>query len=59
VDNPRHNTAYIGLNLPMSGSVRVENITFGGNDMGLLAIDGMNVQKLYIEIPGRGLGKTP
>lgn len=59
VDNPRYNTAYLGLNLPMSGSVRVENISFGGNNMGLLAIDNLNAQKLYIEIPGRGLGNTP
>jgi hypothetical protein len=45
----------------MSGSIRIENISFGGTsqtDLGMLAIDGLNVEKLYIEIPGRGLG-TP
>ena len=57
VENPRCDTGYIALNMPMSGSIRVENMNFGGNDLGLLAIDGINVQKLYIEIPGRGLGK--
>ena len=57
VANPRYDTGYIALNMPMSGSIRVENMNFGGNDLGLLAIDGINVQKLYIEIPGRGLGK--
>lgn len=58
--NPRYNTGYIALNLPMTGSVRLENISFGGTDsgdLGVVAIDNINVEKLYIEIPGRGLGK--
>lgn len=48
---------YIALNLPMKGSMRVENITFGGSNFGSLIIEKMNVEKLYIEMPGRGLGK--
>lgn len=48
---------FVALNLPMSGSIRVENINFGGNNFGSLAIDGLKAEKLYIEIPGRGLGK--
>lgn len=49
--------AYIALNLPMKGSVRVENITLGTNNFGSVFIDKLNVEKLYIEMPGRGLGK--
>lgn len=57
VSNPRYNSGYVVLNVPMKGSLRVENMDFGEKDLGLLAIDGMDVQKLVIEIPGRGLGK--
>lgn len=57
IENPRANTAYIAANLPFEGSIRVENIKFGNSDLGLLAIDGIKVEKLYIEIPGRGMGK--
>lgn len=56
VANPRYNTGYIALNLPMEGSIRVENLNMGGNNLGSIAIDGIKVEKLYIEIPGRGLG---
>lgn len=48
---------YIALNLPMKGSMRVESITFGGTNFGSVYMDKMNVEKLYIEMPGRGLGK--
>lgn len=57
VANPRYNTGYIAMNLPMEGSIRVKNINFGDNNLGSVAIDGLKVEKLYIEIPGRGLGK--
>lgn len=57
VANPRFETGYIVMNLPMEGSLRVDNINFGGNNLGSMAIDGLKVEKLYIEIPGRGLGK--
>jgi hypothetical protein len=62
-DNPGSNLeeekflSYIVLNLPMKGSIRATEINFGGQNFGPLAIDGINAQKLYIEIPGRGLGK--
>lgn len=66
ISNPRYDSTYIALSMPMSGSIRINNISnitnFGGSnqgitDLGLLAIDGIDVQKLNIEIPGRGLGK--
>lgn len=48
---------FVALNLPMTGSIRVGEINFGGNNFGSLAIDGLKAEKLYIELPGRGLGK--
>lgn len=57
VDNPRYGSGYIAVNAPLSGSIRVGNINFGGADLGPLIIDGINVMKLTVEIPGRGLGK--
>jgi len=42
----------IRLELPMSGSLRVENLQFGGNDFGPLAIDGLQVHRLTLTIPG-------
>ncbi len=38
------------LNLPMEGSLRVENVTFGGNNFGPIAIDGINVHRLTLQI---------
>jgi len=58
VPNSRLGDGFIALNVPMQGSVRVENVSFGGHDMGPFALDDIMVEKLYIEIPGRGLG-TP
>ncbi len=55
--SPRYNSGYIAMNLPMEGSFRIQNLTFGSQDFGSIAIDGLEVEKLYIEIPGRGLGK--
>jgi len=41
------------LNLPMQGSLRVENVAFGGNNFGPIAIDGIRVHRLSIELrPG-------
>jgi len=57
VVNPRLGTAFISLDLPMQGSIHIDNVTMGGNNFGNLAIDNINIEKLYIEIPGRGLGK--
>lgn len=39
-------------NVPMSGSIRVENVDFGGNQFGPCAIDGMTVHYLGIQMPG-------
>ena len=38
------------LNLPMQGSLRVQNVTFGGADFGPIAIDGINVHRLSVSI---------
>ena len=35
--------------LPMAGSIRVENVTFGGSDFGPLALDGLNVHHLALQ----------
>jgi hypothetical protein len=40
------------LQLPMSGSIRMENLQFGGNDFGPTAIDGLQVHRLTLTIPG-------
>jgi hypothetical protein len=41
------------LNLPMQGCLRVEKVTFGGNDFGPCAIDGINVHRLQVQLtPG-------
>jgi len=65
VANPRNDKGYIAMNLPMEGSIRVKDISFGAENislgitrtsLGSIAIDGIKVEKLYIEIPGRGLG---
>lgn len=45
------------MNLPMQGAIHIDKVSLGGNDFGGIAIDGIKVEKLYIEIPGRGLGK--
>ncbi|MFA6009992.1 MAG: hypothetical protein WC799_08405 [Desulfobacteraceae bacterium] len=57
VDNTRYNTGYIALSLPMNGSLRIDNITFGGDDTGAFVMDGINARTFTVEIPGRGLGK--
>ncbi len=39
-------------NIPMSGTIRVENVDFGGKQLGPCAIDGITVHHLGIQIPG-------
>ena len=58
IANPRFGSGFIALNVPMKGSIRVEKITFGESDLGSIALDNIQAHKLYIEIPGRGLGAT-
>ncbi|MBN2180256.1 MAG: hypothetical protein JW743_12620 [Deltaproteobacteria bacterium] len=43
-------TTHIMLNLPMTGSFRIEDVNFGGNDFGPCAIDGIDVQRLQFDI---------
>ena len=38
------------LTLPMQGTLRVEDVKFGGNDFGPIAIDGINVHHLIVKI---------
>lgn len=56
IPNPRYGTGFIALNVPMEGSVRVEHMKVEGADIGAFALDNIKAHKLYIEIPGRGLG---
>lgn len=54
-DNPNpHISLQIGA---IAGSMRIENINFGGNDMGSVIVDGIDIQQFDIEFPGRGLGR--
>ncbi len=60
-DNPRFGSGFIALNVPMEGSIRVEhmkvkNMAQQETDLGAFALDNIKAHKLYIEIPGRGLG---
>ncbi len=45
-------TTSVFYNIPMTGSIRVQNVDFGGNNFGPCAIDGINVHHLGIQIPG-------
>ena len=40
------------MNIPMQGTARVENVEFHKQDFGPIAIDGINVHHLCIQIPG-------
>jgi len=40
-------------NIPMSGSMRVQSVDFGGNNFGPCAIDGIKVHHLGIQMPGK------
>jgi len=41
----------IFLSLPIAGTVRIENVAFGGQDFGPIAIDGIHVHRLNVKIP--------
>ena len=43
-------TTSMVLSLPMEGTLRVENVVFGGNSFGPVAIDGIKVHRLSLEI---------
>jgi hypothetical protein len=36
------------LSMPVQGSLRVENVNFGGNDFGPIALDGINVHRMSL-----------
>ena len=38
------------FNLPISGSLRIGDVNFGGNDFGPIAIDGINAHHLFVKI---------
>jgi len=42
----------IFYNFPMKGSVRIDNVRFGGADFGPCAISGINVHRALIALPG-------
>lgn len=41
-------TTYAVANLPLSGSLRVEDMSFGGSSFGPIAIDGITAHRLYV-----------
>jgi hypothetical protein len=46
--DPATGNTSVVLGLPMAGSARVENVTFGGKDLGPCAIDGITVHHLNV-----------
>lgn len=47
---------FIQLGLSASGSVRASDVQFGSQSFGPMAIDGIQVHSMRMELPGRGLG---
>jgi hypothetical protein len=43
-------TTEIILNLPMTGSIRVADVNYGGSDFGPLALNGLDVHRLIVQI---------
>ncbi|MEA1968247.1 MAG: hypothetical protein U9N77_08505 [Thermodesulfobacteriota bacterium] len=51
------NKAYIAVNAPVQGSIRIKEITtHGDTSFGPMAVDGIRLYKNIIEFPGRGIG---
>ena len=40
------------FDLPMSGCIRIENVSMGANNFGPAAIDGIKMHSFYVRIPG-------
>jgi len=40
------------FDLPMSGCIRIENVSMGVNDFGPAAIDGIQMHSFYVRVPG-------
>ncbi len=55
-DRPGDFQAYIALNAPVRGSIRIQNLSSDNFDMGPVAIDGIRLYKNVVEFPGRGIG---
>jgi len=47
------NDTSIYMSLPMSGSIRVGEVNFGGQSFGPIAIDGIQVHRLTVQISGK------
>lgn len=52
-------TPIIQMQMNASGSIRASDIKFGTQSFGQMAIDGIKVHSMKIEMPGRGLGNIP
>jgi hypothetical protein len=51
--NPFYGKTVLDLGLPMQGSIRIDNVAFGGTDFGPIAIDGIVVHRLHVYlVPG-------
>lgn len=50
VGQDENGMAAIQLSLPMSGAMRVENLQWGGTDFGPMAIDGIVVHRLSVQL---------
>jgi hypothetical protein len=50
VGTDNSNNSYISQNLPMSGTIRVADVNFGGKDFGPVAIDNLQVHRLNLKI---------
>lgn len=55
-DSVSPGTPVVLMELNASGSVRAADISFGSKSFGPMAIDGIKVHSMKIELPGRGLG---
>lgn len=53
IRNPRYGKAYIAVDTPVSGSLRM-----GSQGGDVLIVDGINLQ-IHAEVPGYGYGNTP
>jgi len=51
-------TPIVQMELNASGSIRASDIAFGSKSFGPVAIDGIKVHSMKIELPGRGLGSN-
>lgn len=52
-------TLTIHMNMTAQGSIRASDIKFGTQSFGPMAIDGIKIHSMRMELPGRGLGDIP